>query len=302
MAQFIHQLTISGPETSLVSVLPIGATTIGRQPDNDLVLVHPLVSRYHARIDCTAEACQITDLASTHGTMVNRATLAAQAPHALNPGDVIEIGAFRLQYQAVDASEPMLAPGPESTLEAVPEAAMARPAQPEPNGDFGPPPGLSLTKSRYLQYLPDIYQSDSNDFISRFLAMLESILIPIEWNIDNFDLYLDPRSAPAAFLPWLANWYELTFDESWTEESQRALLAEAHQIYRRRGTLWALSRVLEIYTGVMPRIDDQNRNLDPFTFTVRIPLTERQVNQSMIEQIIDSSKPAHTSYTLTFEQ
>jgi phage tail-like protein len=310
MAQVIQQVTITGPQMSQSLDLHVGPTRIGRHPDNDLVLVHPLVSRRHALLQCTSEACLITDLGSTHGAMVNRERLVPETPRELIAGDVIEIGPFRLIYEQTSLDEPAPldetpeAETPESLSPPPPESALtpATPAWPEPNGSFTVPPGLSISDSRYLDYLPDIYRGENIDFIGRFLALLESILTPIEWNIDNFDLYLDPKAAPTSFLPWLANWFELTFDDSWSEESQRTLLAEAHRIYRRRGTTWALSRILEIYTGYLPAIDDQNKNLDPFTFTVRIPVPERQVNRTAIERLIDSNKPAHTSYTLIFEE
>jgi phage tail-like protein len=298
-------------------VLPTGSLSIGRQAGNDLVLVHPLVSRRHARVDCTADGCQITDLGSTHGTMVNRVRLEPETPHPLVAGDVIEIGPFRLQFEEVPVSpaepvteapdEETAAPDEETPDGAAPDRRAFGPAlelvpPPEKNGEFTIPPGLSKSDSRYLDYLPDIYSSRDNRFIPRFLALLESILSPIEWNIDNFDLYLQPQAAPLAFLPWLANWFEIAFDDSWSEQSQRTLLTEAHQIYGWRGTAWALSRILELYTGTAPEIDDQSKNLDPFTFIVKFSIREEQVNRSVLEQIIDASKPAHTSYTLIFEE
>lgn len=137
--------------------------------------------------------------------------------------------------------------------------------------------------------------------MARFLAIFESVLTPIEWDIDNFDLYLDPRTAPSEFLPWLSGWFSITFDSTWSEEQRRALLSEAHQIFARRGTRWALSRVLEIYTGVQPEIVDLDEKADPFTFTVRVPLAEDDVDRLLVERIIDASKPAHTNYKLLFE-
>lgn len=174
--------------------------------------------------------------------------------------------------------------------------------KPATNGHtkFSLPAGLSLTNSSYLNFLPDIYRTGYNNFIARFLALLESILAPIEWNVDNFDLFLDPATAPAGFLPWLANWFNLSFDHTWNEEKQRRLLEEAHLIYRRRGTAWALQRILEIYTGKIIEIDDQNHNLDALTFVVKIAASERELSRSAIEQIINANKPAHTNYSLLF--
>lgn len=329
MAQeIIHQIQITGPGIDQALVLPPGVTTVGRHSTNQLVLAHPLVSRRHAQITCTEDACTITDLGSTHGTMVNRARIEPDTPHPLNAGDVIEIGAFRFTYEPVTAGEPEpeppessepsedtppeIAPTPEEPI-ASPTAPLAQdwaaggyvpysPPQPASNGHkpFTVPAGLSLTHSSYMAYLPDIYLTGHQNFMMRFLALLESILAPIEWSVNNFDLFLDPLTAPAGFLPWLANWFDLTFDRTWSEGQQRQLLFEAQKIYCRRGTAWALQRILEIYTGEVVEIDDQNPNLDHLTFSVRILASEQEVNRIAVEQIINANKPAHTSYSLMF--
>jgi phage tail-like protein len=315
--EFIHQLIITGPETSQTFVAPAGPATIGRQAGNGLLLNHFLVSRRHAQLDCTASSCKITDLESANGTIVNGERLTPGVAALLAPGAVIQIGPFTLTYEQIlveplpeavappfivpeEAREPVVHETPE------PVAAPPRPSQPErpqperpSNGAILIPPGLSLDHSRYLEYLPGIYHTD---FMTRLLAMFESILTPIEWNVDNFDLYLDPRTAPAGFLPWLANWFEVAFDDTWSEAQRRMLLAEAHHIYARRGTKWALGRVLEIYLGRAPEIDDQAESLEPFTFAVNIPLRQNEVNQALLEQIIEMNKPAHTTYKLRFRR
>lgn len=196
------------------------------------------------------------------------------------------------------AKKPAAKPASESPALPPPEGP------PPPAADFAefPPqlqdlPGLDLHSRRLIQYLPGIY---ATDFMSRFLGMFETILTPIEWNVDNFDLFLDPGTAPTAFLPWLANWYQITFNPTWTETQRRTLLREAHQIYARRGTRWALSRLLEIYTGSEPEIVEFSDPKDPFTFTIRLPIRERDVNRQLLEQLIDTSKPSQTSYELEF--
>ena len=339
MAQtFTHQFKITGPQMSLSYVAPVGISTIGRHPGNELLFVHPLVSRRHAQLDCSETTCQVTDLGSTHGTMVNRQRIPPNTPTPLKSGDVVEVGAFRMVYEKIGVGTPDVeqeadsesATAVDPTEETPSEEPRITTAQPRPdiaytettsytpvaaaapfellppqskaesNGHYTLPPGLAYNDTSYLQYLPDIYQTEDNGFIIRFLAMLESILAPIEWNIDNFDLFLDPETAPASFLPWLANWFEVIFDDTWSEDSRRQLLKEAHILYRRRGTAWALNRLLEIYIGKKPTIDDQNKNLDPFTFSVRIPLSEQEVNVNTVVRIIDANKPAHTTYNLTF--
>lgn len=167
------------------------------------------------------------------------------------------------------------------------------------NGSLQPmPPGLERYSTRLLNYLPPIYHSD---FMSRFLALFESILMPVEWTIDGFDMFLDPETAPAGFLPWLANWYMASFDDTWNEAQQRTFLKEAHKIYARRGTRWAMERILEIYTETSPQIDDDSPHLEPLTFRVHIPRPESDFDRELVENLIDSHKPAHTIYQLTFE-
>ncbi len=308
--EFIHRLKISGPDISETMELPIGEITIGRQEGNELRLNNRMVSRQHARIKTTAKTCRVTDLGSANGTLVNGEKLEANSSRVLKSGEKISIGPFDMVLEQIAVVPAKPAPPPKAKKKPAKPAAKPPPPPPPParppapTGDARPPidysqppPGLTKSDSRYLQYLPGIYHTD---FMKRFLAIFESVLAPIEWNVDNFDLYLNPETTPADFLPWLANWFSISFDPSWSEEQQRELLLEAHEIYARRGTRWALARVLEIFTKVEPDIADLNAKADPFTFTVKVPLKESEVDRTLIEQIIDANKPAHTNYTLSF--
>jgi len=312
--EFLQRLSISGPEVSETMDLPVGEITIGRQEGNELRLNHRMVSRQHATIKCTAKTCRLTDLGSANGTVVDGEKLEPNASILISSGAKISIGPFEMTLEQI-AVVPAKPAAPAKKKPATPvkkkPAAKAPPPPPPPPSrpsalagdtrppiDYSqPPPGLTKTDSRYLQYLPGIYHTD---FMRRFLAIFESVLAPIEWNVDNFDLYLNPETTPIGFLPWLANWFSISFDPSWSVEQQRELLLEAHDLYARRGTHWALSRVLEIFTKVKPEIADLGTDDDPFTFKVKIPLKEGDVDKMLIEQIIDTNKPAHTNYTLTF--
>lgn len=330
MAQtFTHHLNISGPTGAYTFEIPVEETVLGRQPGVGLQLENETVSRRHARLDCSEESCAITDLKSSNGTKVNDVKIPSDEPVPLNDGDMIEIGPFSLVFQQIPVdipAEPEIEEAvdvvPATLPEAVavaepveeewPEEPVAPPVPPapppppsivapieEPEPPYMPPPGLSVENGRYLHYLPPIYHTP---FMQRFLALFESIYAPIEWNVDNFDLYLNPQTAPADFLPWLANWFDIIFDHSWREDQQRTFLNEAHKIYARRGTKWALGRVLEIYTGQKPTIDDESDDLEPFTFVVKLPLRKKEVNQPLVEQLINLHKPAHTTYKLKFKK
>ena len=306
--EYRFRLQIQGTHASRIFDIPIGPEPIyiGRQAGVDVLLEHQQVSRRHAALHCTSTECQITDLNSANGTRLNGQKLTPQVPVVLKPGDSIQIGAFNLDFEQIpvaNASDepplPEVRP-PEEPI--MPSGRAAVPLPPElpvdlPRARFDPsqpPPGLTFRSDRLLSYLPSIYHSD---FMANFLAIFESVLFPIEWQIDNFDLFLDPGTAPSSFLPWLANWFEVGFDSTWSEAQKRTFLKEAYSLYARTGTRDALCRVLEIYCGYVPEIDDESQDLSPHTFRVKL----RQVTsteRNSIERLINAYKPTHTRYIL----
>jgi serine/threonine protein kinase len=69
-----------------------GHTTIGRGPDNAIVLDDNQVSRTHAEITFQNSVWILTDMNSTNGTFVNENRLMAGQAVRLNVGDVIRLG------------------------------------------------------------------------------------------------------------------------------------------------------------------------------------------------------------------
>lgn len=69
----------------------IEKVTIGRNEDNDIVLEHPLVSRYHALIEKMGTRFRLIDLNSTNGVFVNGVRI--QKESWLTDGDQVTIGA-----------------------------------------------------------------------------------------------------------------------------------------------------------------------------------------------------------------
>lgn len=67
-------------------VLAKGTVTLGRAPDNDVVIADPRASRYHARLVRDGERWTLTDLGSTNGTRVNEQRIETAV---LNHGDTI---------------------------------------------------------------------------------------------------------------------------------------------------------------------------------------------------------------------
>src|SRR3954452_398519 len=72
-------------------------TTLGRNPDNDIVLDNNLVSGHHCAFELRGLAdVFVEDLRSTNGTYINGKMVKER--QKLNDGEVIAIGNFRIQY------------------------------------------------------------------------------------------------------------------------------------------------------------------------------------------------------------
>ncbi|MGV0836742.1 ATP-binding cassette domain-containing protein [Mycolicibacterium thermoresistibile] len=68
---------------------PPGCVTVGRAPDNDVVIADPLASRRHARLVPSPAGTEIHDVGSVNGTYVNGAPVDTAQLH---DGDVVTIG------------------------------------------------------------------------------------------------------------------------------------------------------------------------------------------------------------------
>jgi phage tail-like protein len=301
----IGQLIVRLGETVVqIAALNAPVITIGRAPDNTVSLIHSLVSRRHAEIRLAANGPIIVDLGSANGTSVDGERLLAQQPLALLPGAVMTIGPYTLTYQMQGANEPAEAVEPVE----VAEAAVALQALPSA------PPGTMLPAlpvvraeypvvraqgpiSPYLHDLPIIYHD--NDFLARFLLIFESIWEPLEQRQDHIAMYADPHTSPASFLGWLGGWLDLSFSAQWPENRTRRLVAEAVDLYRWRGTEYGMTRMIEVCTGLSPRIT--GNAAEPFVFRITVTAPrDGAVDRDLVEQLIVAHKPAHAGYRLEF--
>jgi ABC-type multidrug transport system ATPase subunit/pSer/pThr/pTyr-binding forkhead associated (FHA) protein len=88
-----HPVAVSGNGSTVLQVSATSALTIGRAPDNDIVLNAAGVSRHHARLTFRdGGAAALADLGSTNGTYVNGDLL--REPRALEPQDIVFLGGF----------------------------------------------------------------------------------------------------------------------------------------------------------------------------------------------------------------
>ncbi len=76
------------------------AVTLGRDIQNDIVIINSSVSARHAELHRTRQGIfRLSDLGSTNGTFVNAAQISAAD---LKDGDVVEVAEVRLQFKIFD--------------------------------------------------------------------------------------------------------------------------------------------------------------------------------------------------------
>ena len=332
MSEPYGQLVIQLPDkTSRTEPLRLGRITIGRTPENDVVLNSPLVSHRHAELEITESGTFLMDLGSREGTFAAGVRLLPNQPTPIEDGAVLQIGLFLINYIAAPASAAAPEPKPKSRaktpVEPVPQPTgvvfvpIQQPPPPAPprvaqgfehflrqlssaqNGE------LDTTQSFYLAMLPVIFHDQ--DFLGRFLTIFERLWEPLEWRQDHIEMYFDPRTAPVTFLRWLERWLGLEPNQHWNESRRRRFLIEAMSLYQWRGTTWGVQRMIEVCTGFTVQVEESA----PYCFTVSVhlddlesagapggqnPETYVEGLKRFVEELIVQHKPAHAGYTLEF--
>lgn len=97
-----------GPLAGQTLAISHSPFTLGRSPDNDLVVPEPLASRHHVRLEARAGRWYLIDLDSANGTLLNRQRVSGE--QTLNAGDVIAIGETVFVFSAPESARPALAP------------------------------------------------------------------------------------------------------------------------------------------------------------------------------------------------
>src|SRR4029077_5541327 len=85
----------AGPFAGRIVALPDQMVSIGRAPDNDVVVGDPATSGHHGRIEVRNGSFWISDLGSTNGTQVNGEPVIERQ---LSDGDSIAIGQNTLRF------------------------------------------------------------------------------------------------------------------------------------------------------------------------------------------------------------
>ncbi|MFZ4407103.1 MAG: phage tail protein [Paracraurococcus sp.] len=99
-----------------------------------------------------------------------------------------------------------------------------------------------------LDLLPAYWRGDpvAAEATDRALALFEGFVTETDARITALRQLLSAHTAPAEALDWLASFLALTFDQRVAEPVRRSLLAEIATLWRQRGTVPGLTRLLSI--------------------------------------------------------
>ena len=122
---------------------------------------------------------------------------------------------------------------------------------------------LTHDEDGWIQFLPALYRRDemSRVFLERALAAFESVLDEDEALIDAIPRLVDAFATPdlgdhPTWLDWLADWVDAGLSETWNDATRRQAVADAFRMHARRGTIETLRRVVRLYTGATPFIEE----------------------------------------------
>ncbi|KXU87045.1 hypothetical protein CR51_36275 [Caballeronia megalochromosomata] len=177
-----------------------------------------------------------------------------------------------------------------------------------------------MKAARIETLLPFLFRQawqNGNPVVVALLYVMEDLHARPEEILANLDAWFDPLRAPDSFVPWLARWVDL--DRFFTQSSRdsgvectghsplsvglarlRELIREASYLSKWRGTRRGLTAFLETAIGVSGfEVDEEVPGTDgavkSFHIRVRVP-EAAQAHLVLIEQIVQSEKPAHVTY------
>lgn len=101
---------------------------------------------------------------------------------------------------------------------------------------------------------------------------------------------INPDTAPASILPWMA-WSQSVdnWEVNWTEQQKRAVIKAAYAVHRQKGTVFALREALAAlgYDLVVQEWYQQIPEGDPYTFDVILTIEGKEVSQDDFNNLFD---------------
>jgi phage tail-like protein len=168
-------------------------------------------------------------------------------------------------------------------------------------------PPVASSRAYLRAGLPAVYQE--GDFGMRFIGALETLLDPIVAVLDGLPAHFNPDHAPRDVLDLLSAWLGVDLDESQTPAQRRAMVRQAAELGRWRGTCAGMELALSLGFPKLPlRVEDLGGvRTDPpaggmdapaATFIVYCDKPIAEEVQAAVARCIEQYKPVHATYRL----
>jgi phage tail-like protein len=158
-----------------------------------------------------------------------------------------------------------------------------------------------------FETLPAVYRSDF--LAEQMCASFDDLLAPIFATLDCLPAYLDPKTAPADMLDWLAGWIGLTVNAHEEPGRKRELIAAGAALLPWRGTVRSVreavvaafnreTEVIESGSATCSTTPDSEPGGQPVpTLIVRVTVAnEGDIDRRSLDALVDSVKPAHVPH------
>lgn len=155
-----------------------------------------------------------------------------------------------------------------------------------------------------METMPLVYRGD--DFAERLCASFDDGLAPIFSTLDCLIAYLDPRTAPADMLDWLAGWIGLTAGGHDEPARKRDLIIAGAALLPWRGTVRSVhdavvaafdreTEVIESGAATWSTTPNSRPGGRPVPgLTVRVTVdSDDDVDERSLDALVDAVKPAH---------
>ncbi len=164
------------------------------------------------------------------------------------------------------------------------------------------------TGSPIAARLPRIFTDD--DYAMRLVDALDIVLAAPLSAFDNFFAYLDPDTAPADFVRWLAHWVSASGPDDLADDRLRARAKASAHLAARRGTRDALVEELSGLTGHLVDVVDPGSVQVSSAPGGEFPAPAAQhvevvvhgpCDRAAVNRVLQQVAPAHLDVTLRIE-
>lgn len=130
----------------------------------------------------------------------------------------------------------------------------------------------------------------------------KDVISSVSQEIQQIKTLANPLTCDSKYLPFLAYAFKVDFwDDRLDIEAKRALIQESILLHKRKGTLWAIERVLEILNVKANVFEWYKYGGEPYYFKVKLELQQQFPNINQLAKLIDVYKNVRSKYEIDFD-